>query len=298
SHQMSQFAHYLASFGGKKLLMRMFALCALVVNGVAAHRISTHSIDMSGSSSIKEENQEEEARRRIDELTDFGAQAIHRGNLVRKAASLSENVSQSSTDEPATNEAIAAFDQYVAQAKKSLDQRRAETIELLKQPAGELVVSATNFHLETIKRKESTIEEQASTIKQQASIIDRLRQPSTFLWNISGQDFSAIQYNDFVESPQFGLLLGSGFWFTYFPKGVRGTNNDGWASVYLKHDRKCRVSGTLTTDFVTKKILAGTVTAESVTKTIEGYGDSWGFARFAQSPNLQAVSVNITESDC
>ncbi|CAE7943279.1 unnamed protein product, partial [Symbiodinium necroappetens] len=194
--------------------------------------------------------------------------------------------------------AIAAFDQYVAQAKKSLDQRRAETIELLKQPAGELVVSATNFHLETIKRKESTIEEQASTIKQQASIIDRLRQPSTFLWNISGQDFSAIQYNDFVESPQFGLLLDSGFWFTYFPKGVRGTNNDGWASVYLKHDRKCRVSGTLTTDFVTKKILAGTATAESVTKTIEGYGDSWGFDRFAQSPNLQAISVNITESDC
>ena len=35
--------------------MRMFALCALVVNGVAAHRISTHSIDMSGSSSIKED---------------------------------------------------------------------------------------------------------------------------------------------------------------------------------------------------------------------------------------------------
>lgn len=163
------------------------------------------------SHQMSQENQEEEARRRIDELTDFGAQAIHRGNLVRKAASLSENVSQSSTDEPATNEAIAAFDQYVAQAKKSLDQRRAETIELLKQPAGELVVSATNFHLETIKRKESTIEEQASTIKQQASIIDRLRQPSTFLWNISGQDFSAIQYNDFVESPQFGLLLDSGF---------------------------------------------------------------------------------------
>jgi len=105
----------------------IFAIFAAAINHVAAHRISTHSIDMSGSSSIKEENQEEEARRRIDELTDFGAQAIHRGNLVRKegqdkkdqadeaqgrkpedvttiklqAASLSENVSQSSTDEPA-----------------------------------------------------------------------------------------------------------------------------------------------------------------------------------------------------
>ncbi|CAE6916977.1 unnamed protein product [Symbiodinium sp. CCMP2592] len=212
----------------------MFALCALVVNGVAAHRIGTHSIDTSGSSFTKEENQEEEARRRIDELTDFGAQAT----------SHSENASQNSTDDPATNEVtsrvIAAVDRYVAQEKQSLDRRRAEFVELSKQPVGELIVSATNSHLETIKQLESTIEEKVSTIKHQASIIDRLRRPSNFVWNISNQDFSEVAYNTYVESPKFGLLLDSGFWFRYYPKGTWGTGDDGWATIYLKHDRPLR----------------------------------------------------------
>ena len=120
------------------------------------------------------------------------------------------------------------------------------SIDFWMQPAAELIISATNSHLETIKR-------QNATIHQLRNEIEQLKHPVTpgyFVWSVSGVKGVPGFY---VESPRFNLFPRSPtkegtFWLRYYP-GWTGKGNNAYSSVYLKHDGTCDdLQGTLTGD--------------------------------------------------
>jgi len=249
----------------------LFALCALAIHNVAAHRISTHSIDTSGSSVMKEENQE--APRRIEELMEFGAQ------------DLAQDEPENGTDQGGLSDdasaVITALNEYVAHQKSSsesrIDQQRAESIELLKQPAAEQIVSATNAY----------IEQQASTIEQLRRENEQLRNPGYFEWNISGEDYSGLAKDESVESPHFSLGLGSEFWLRYYPQGKAAVVGDGRASLYLKFNVKAKVWATISADSVSQDL--------TPSPGDDGYVEGWGLHDMCASGKHHVLSVNITK---
>ena len=181
------------------------------------------------------------------------------------------------------------IDQQSAQQKSGIDQQRAATIDFLKQPAAELIVSATKSHLETIKRQDSTIH-------QLRDEIERLRHPTHpgyFVWNISGEDFSGMARDNFVESPKFNLFPGtptleSTFWLRYYPAGTFVRRR--YVGLYLKHNGTCDdIRGTLTGDSASRFI----------EDNIENHHDglkTWGSSHF-MNQKLRVISVSITK-DC
>ncbi|CAE6916886.1 unnamed protein product [Symbiodinium sp. CCMP2592] len=244
----------------------VFALCAAAIHNVAAHRISTHSIDTSGSSVMKEEN--EESPRRIEELMEFGAQDEPENSTDQEGRS------------QATSAVITALDQYVAHQKSRsesrIDRQRAESIELLKQPAAEQIVSATNAYFE----------QQASIIEQLRQENEQLRKPGYFEWNISGEDYSGLAKDESVESPHFSLGLGSEFWLRYYPKGTAAAGN-GQASLYLIRNVKAAAWGTISVDSVSKDFSPGSDQNK--------FAYSWGFPDVGASGKHHILSVNITK---
>jgi len=217
----------------------VFALCALATHHVAAHRISAHSIDTSGSSVMKKENRR--TRHGIEESTDIAA----------------KDEAENSTDQAGlidgASGVITALNHYVAQQKSSsegsesrIDQQKAESIELLKQPAAEQIVSY--------------IEMQASTIEQLRRENEklRLRGPGGYFeWNISSEDYSGLGENDYVDSPRFSLGLGSEFWLRYYPTGSILADHS-QASFFLRCNMRAAVWASLSVDSVSRNDSPGT----------------------------------------
>ncbi|CAE7193951.1 unnamed protein product [Symbiodinium sp. CCMP2456] len=166
-----------------------------------------------------------------------------RGGTRGSAASKSPQTSdepENSTDQAGLSDAasavIAALNQYVANQKSSsdsrIDQQRAQSIELLKQPAAEQIVAY--------------IEQQASTIEQLRREKAQLR--GYFEWNITSEDYSGLANGESVDSPHFSLGLGSEFWLRYYPKGVANLQIGGRASLFLVSNVKAVVWATLAVD--------------------------------------------------
>jgi len=68
--------------------------------------------------------------------------------------------------------------------------------------------------------------------------------PMTFLWDLSGYDFSRFQKGQSQNSDTFSLNgFNTNAWFTFYPKGS-WASSDGWAGCFLNVDKDVRVNAT------------------------------------------------------
>ncbi|CAE7476811.1 unnamed protein product [Symbiodinium sp. CCMP2456] len=307
----------------------LFAFFAVAINHVASHRISKHSIDTSGKSLMKEarhgiedlgaqdwavfapddnETGEDELAA-VDETGEPAAvdatgviaaldqyateqkSKIDEHSAQRKSEIDEHSAQQKSEIDEHSAQRKSEIDQQSAQQKSGIDQQQAATIDFLKQPSAELIVTATNSHLETIKR-------QNSTIHQLRDEIEHLRHPAHpgyFVWNISGEDFSGVARDHFVESPKFNLFprsptLSGTFWLRYYPEGTFASERPWYVGLYLKHNGTCDdIEGILTADSASRFI------EETVCNHHDGL-KTWGSSNF-MNQELHVISVSITK-DC